>query len=151
MNKRARINLTILAVVTLLVVLGWLHDFITLDGAKTVYTARCANGDWRGSVCTGTMQAGDRYRFRALKPHNEVIFWIAGAAEPSGKLTPCAIENAKQWTCKAGPDSGRTITHEMRFGHAVPDPKGQARPFHPISKLKWLMLGSGIGFHEADA
>jgi hypothetical protein len=150
MTRRARINVTVMAVVSLLVVLGWLHDFITLNGAKTVYTARCTGGEWRGAICTGTMRAGDRYRFHALKLHSEVIFWVSGAPEPSGKLAPCTIENAKQWTCSQGPDSSRTITHEMRFGHPMPEPRGPARAFHQVSKLKWLLLEQGLRLHEAD-
>jgi hypothetical protein len=151
MKKRTGITAAILAVGAVCVA-GWLNDFITLHGAKTVYTARCEQGEWRGIVCTGRMRAGDRYRFRVLKPHNEVVFWIAGSSEPSGKLAPCAIENAKEWTCKQGPDSSRTITHQMKFGHPVPEPKGPARSFHRIEKWQWLLLDAGATFlHEADS
>ena len=149
--KKRTVTAIAVPVIAFLVLSGWLHDFITLDGARTVYTADCANGEWRGAMCSGTLRAGDRYRFRALKPHSEVLFWVAGSAEPSGKLTPCAIENAKQWSCKLGPDSSRTITHEMKFGHPVHE-SAPARPFHGISKLQWLLLSAGISmFHTASA
>lgn len=152
MKNRGTATSIVVAVLLFLGVVAWLHDFITLDGARTVYTAVCANGQWRGAACTGTLRAGDRYRFRTLKPHSEVIFWVAGSREASGKLAPCEIENAKQWTCKPGPDSARTITHEMRFGQPVPEPKGPARAFHPVAKWKWLLLDRGATlFHEADA
>lgn len=152
MKNRTVIASIFIAVALFLCFLAWLHDFITMDGARTVYTARCVGGEWRGAVCSGSLQAGDRYRFRTLKPHSEVIFWVAGSSEPSGKLTPCVVDNAKQWTCKQGADSARTITHEMRFGHPVPEPRGPARAFHPVAKWKWLLLHRGVSiFHQADA
>lgn len=151
MKKRTACTIAV-PVVAFLLVSAWLHDFITLDGARTVYTAECDGGQWRGPVCTGTLRAGERYRFRAFRPRGEVIFWMAFSPEPSGKLTPCAIENAKQWLCKRGADSGRTITHEMKFGQPVHEPSGPARPFHAVSKLKWLLLDAGVPmFHTADA
>jgi hypothetical protein len=152
MKHRRNVTSIVLAVAVFLGVVAWLHDFITLDGARTVYTVTCANGQWRGAACTGTLRAGDRYRFRTLKNHSEVIFWVAGSREASGKLAPCEVENAKQWTCKPGPDSARTITHEMRFGQPVPEPRGPARAFHPVAKWKWLLLDRGATlFHQADA
>jgi hypothetical protein len=152
MKKNTLIATVVTVVLAFVVLAGWLHDFITLHGAKTVYTARCIQGEWRGAVCGGRMVAGDRYRFRVLPPHKEVIFWIAGSSEPSGKLAPCAIENAKEWTCSQGPDSSRTITHTMKFGHPVPEPNGPARSYHPVPKWKWLLLDAGVGFlHEADS
>ena len=150
--KKRTVYAVSVPVVAFLLVSAWLHDFITLDGARTVYTAECDAGQWRGPVCTGTLRAGERYRFRAFKPRGEVIFWMALSAEPSGKLSGCTIENAKQWACKKGTDSGRTITHEMKFGKPVPEPAGPARPFHAVSKLKWLLLDAGASlFHAADA
>lgn len=150
MKHRRTFTTVAIVVLALLGVLAWLHDFVTLDGARTVYTADCG-GPWRGAVCAGAMRAGSRYRFRAFKPRGEVIFWVAGSPEPSGKLAPCAVLNAKQWSCKQGPDSQRTITHEMRFGHPVQDARGPGRPFHPVSKLKWLLLDAGVPlFHKAD-
>ena len=151
MKNRAAVTTIFVAVVALLSVLGWLNDFVTLHGARTVYTANCAQGEWRGAVCTGTLKAGERYRFRVLKPRGEVIFWVAGSPEPSGKLAPCAVENAKEWSCKLGADSSRTITHAMKYGHAVPEPKGPARRFHPVAKWKWLLLDLGVSFfRQAD-
>lgn len=151
MKHRTIVAAIFVAVAAMLAVMAWLHDFITLDGARTVYTASCA-GEWRGPVCTGSLRAGDRYRFRPLKAHTEVLFWVAGSPEPSGKLAPCVIENAKQWTCKPGPDSGRSITHEMKYGRPVQEPGGPARAFHPVAKWKWLLLNRGVSiFHEADA
>ena len=130
---------------------AWLNDFVTLNGAKTIYAADCTQGAWRGGVCSGTLVAGDRYRFRALTAHNEVIFWIAGSKEPSGKLVPCVIESAKNWSCLPNADSPRSITLEMKHGQPVVASAGLTRPYHPVSKWQWLLLDSGFPyFHEAD-
>ena len=41
---------------------------------------------WQGERCSGRLVAGDRYRYRALKPHGEVIFWTVGTKDKSGKF-----------------------------------------------------------------
>jgi len=141
----------IVAAVGILCLVAWLDDFITLHGAKTVYTADCAQGTWQGGICGGTLVAGGRYRYRVLKAHNEVLFWIAGSTEPSGKLTECVIDSAKDWSCPPNADSARTIIHAMKHGQPVVDPGKPARPFHPIPKWKWLLLDADVPyFHAAD-
>ena len=138
--------------VGILSLVAWLDDFVTLHGAKTVYTADCAQGAWRGGICDGTLVASGRYRYRVLKAHNEVLFWVAGStAEPSGKLTDCVIDSAKDWSCPPNADSVRTIIHAMKHGQPVVEPGKPARPFHPVPKWKWLLLDAGASyFHEAD-
>ena len=84
------------------------------------------------------------YRYRVLRAHSEVIFWIAGSSEPSGKFTDCAIQDGRNWRCKPNADVGRSITLAMAKGFAVPDPTGAARSFHSISKLTWVLLNAGI-------
>jgi hypothetical protein len=121
----------------------WSVDFITLQGEWTVYTAECQQGTWNGDHCMGKLAASDRYRFRALKRRKEVLFWVLGSPEPSGRLTPCEIENRSNWTCKANADSPRSITLAMSRGHPVPDPAADTRPFHAISKMKWMLLKYG--------
>ena len=128
--------------------LAWANDFITLQGEWTVYTVECRQGIWSGDICTGKLIASDRYRFRALKPHREVLFWIVGSTEPSGRLAPCEIENRANWTCKATADSSRSITQVMSQGHPVSDPTANARPFHAVSKIKWLLLRYGKVFGD---
>jgi len=127
-------------------VLLWSTDFITLQGEWTVYTVECRQGTWTGDKCTGKLAAAERYRFRALKPHKEVYFWIVGSAEPSGHFTQCEIENRENWACKANADSPKTITRAMVQGHPVPDPAANTRPFHAVSKVKWLLLKFGKVF-----
>ncbi len=123
----------------------WAADFITLQGERTIYTARCENGNWEGDRCTGTLLAGERFRFRALKAHREVFFWNVGvASDPSGKFTQCEIRDGRNWTCKPGADGVKAITLEMRHGKPVPDTSGNTRLSHPISKWTWTLLGYGL-------
>jgi hypothetical protein len=135
----------------LLALLAWSNDFVTLQGEKTIHTARCEAGHWNGNVCTGTLVAADRYRFRALKVRGEVIFWTLGSTEASGKFTGCAVKDGHNWTCKANADSARTIALAMSGGRAQHDATGATRPFHAVDKWKWWMLNLGIGkFRRAD-
>ena len=133
-----------LALVFVLVgILSWATDFVTLKGERTIYTADCQNGTWTGNQCTGTMTAGKRYRFRALKEHGEVLFWIAGSAERSGRMAPCEIANGRNWTCKPGDESPRSITLAMSKGHPAADASATSIPFHEVSKVTWLFLYYG--------
>lgn len=131
--------------IVLLGLLAWITDGITLEGERTIYTAKCQDGNWQGNRCTGKLAAGDRYRFRALKAHSEVVFWTAGAAaEPSGKYTDCTIKDGRNWKCKPNVDLARTVTSEMARGCPVADSTGQALPYHQISKFRWMTLTLGI-------
>ncbi len=132
-----------LIVAVMLGVFLWSVDFITLQGEWTIYTVECEQGTWNGDQCAGKLVASDRYRFRALKRRKEVLFWVLGSAEPSGRLMPCEIENRSNWTCKANADSPRSITLAMSNGHPIPDPDAGTRLFHVISKMKWMLLKYG--------
>ncbi len=137
-----------LAVIAALGAVTWGSDAITLQGERTVYTADCVQGSgpgqWQGRLCSGRLAAGDRFRFRALKPHREVIFWTVGSAEPSGKFTDCQIEDGRNWLCKPNADARRTITLQMAHGSPVPDASGQARAFHAVSKTRWWLIKAGL-------
>jgi len=123
----------------------WAADFITLQGERTVYTAGCDNGKWEVNRCTGTLVAGERFRFRALKAHREVFFWNVGvASDPSGKFTDCEITDGRNWICKPTTDGVKSITLQMLRGKPVPDTSGKTRPSHPVSKWTWTLLGYGI-------
>ena len=90
-------------VILILAALGfaaWASDFVTMQGERTVYTVDCSNGSWQANHCAGKLVAGNRYRYRALKPHSEVIFWTVGAKEPSGKFGECTIQDGRNWRCK---------------------------------------------------
>jgi hypothetical protein len=131
-------------VVLLLIAMMWLSDFVTLQGELTVYTANCDGGQWAGARCTGKLAAGPRYRFRALRIHEEVLFWTAGARENSAKFSNCSIQNGRNWTCPANADAMSTITLQIEHGHAVHDTSGKTRPFHAVEKWRWLLLRAGV-------
>jgi hypothetical protein len=147
-----RIWLSCVLVLALLGVAAWAADFITLQGERTVYTANCVQGTWQGKRCSGKLVAGERHRFRALKAHQEVLFWTVGSKEPSGKFTDCHIKDGRNWTCKPSPDISRAIAREMSLGKPVPDPSGQTRSFHPVAKWRWMLLRYGVAIgKEAEA
>jgi hypothetical protein len=139
-----RLWLIILSALAVVVAFIWASDKVTLQGERTIYTADCRGGAWQGAYCTGRLVTADRFRFRALKPHREVVFWTAGAAEPSGKFTDCDIEDGRNWTCKPNADAPRTITLQMSKGEAVPDSMGRTRAFHPVAKWRWFFLQFGL-------
>jgi hypothetical protein len=123
----------------------WAIDFVTLQGERTIYTARCQGETWLDDRCTGKLEAAERYRFRALKAHQEVVFWVVGSAEASGRLTPCVIQDGRNWSCKANADASRSITLEMRRGVAMRNTEGDTRTFHAVPKWKWFLLKYGVG------
>ena len=82
----------------------WLSDAITMQGERTIYAVRCEQGNWISNACSGTVLAAERYRYRALMAHGEVLFWVAGSPEPSGTLTQCVIRDGRSWFCKANAD-----------------------------------------------
>jgi hypothetical protein len=125
-------------------VLVWASDFITLQGERTIYTAGCQDGVWKGDLCTGKLVAAERYRFRALKAHNEVLFWTVGSPGPSGKFTRCVVTNGRYWSCEASGEASAAVTREMRHGMPVSHPGENTRPFHQISKFRWMLLRYGI-------
>ena len=122
----------------------WSIDYVTPQGERTIYAAQCRGGSWVDDRCTGTLAAAERYKFRALKAKREVVYWIAGSAEPSAKLTECMIQDGRNWSCKASSASPKSITFEMKRGVAIHDPTGNAQPFHAVPKWKWFLLEYGI-------
>ena len=97
---------------------AWASDFVTMQGERTIYTVDCTNGAWQGDHCSGQVAAGTRYRYRALKPHGEVIFWTVGTNEPSGRFKECTIQDGRNWVCKVCADAARSITLQMAQGRA---------------------------------
>lgn len=147
---KAMRGLLLAAGVGLVCILIWASDQITLEGERTIYTVTCDQGSWDGLRCKGRMVAGDRYRYRALKNRNEVIFWIVGSPTPSGKYSDCSIRNRGNWSCNATAGPRQSITLEMMNERATHAPAGLALPFHAISKWKWWILHAGLSpFTEA--
>jgi hypothetical protein len=124
----------------------WSTDKITLQGERTVYTVECQGGTWRENSCTGELAAGPRFRYRALPPHKEVVFWVLGSSEPSGKLTNCTIEDGRHWKCPENSDSPKSITIEMSHGLPIHRPADQPLQFHSVPKLSWTLLKLGLRF-----
>ena len=134
-------------VIVVLAALGfaaWASDFVTMQGERTVYTVDCVHGAWQADHCNGQLTAGARYRFRALKPHGEVIFWTVGSKEPSGKFNDCVIQDGRNWLCKVCPDAARSITLQMMQGVPVAAAAPVTRPFRAVSKWRWLLLQRGL-------
>ncbi len=128
------------AVIAAMSFLIWASDKITWEGERTIYTVQCELGTWVGDQCSGKLVAAERFRFRALKNHGEVLFRTVGSPEPSGKFTQCVIEDGRNWKCQANADGPKSITLEMSKGHPVADSTGATRPFHAVSKLYWFIL-----------
>lgn len=127
---------------------AWSVDFVTETGERAIYTADCTRGSWNGNRCDGVLVAGNRFRFRALKTHGEVLFWTVEASEPAGKFTGCDEQSGRSWSCPANADAVRTVTLKMLRGRPVPDTGRRTRPLHSVSKLQWLLLRRGISLGD---
>lgn len=123
---------------------AWASDFLTMQGERTIYTVDCAGGSWQGDHCSGHLVAGDRFRYRALKPHGEVIFWTVGTKQKSGKFENCEIQDGRNWVCKPCLDAARSITLRMAQGAPVADTSTLTLPFRAVSKWRWLLLARGF-------
>ena len=143
-NGTARYWAAVLAGGALLAVFVWASDSITPNGERTIYTVACQHGAWQGSVCTGRLDAAERYRYRALSARGEVLFWTLGANEPSSKFTDCKIEDGRNWSCRPNTDAPRSITLQMAHGKALHDATGRVRNFHAVPKWRWILAGYGV-------
>ena len=139
-----RVWLGLVAVAVALGIAAWASDFLTLQGERTVFTVECSAGVWAGDRCSGKLVSGPRYRYRALKAHSEVIFWIVGGVEPSAKFSACVIQDGRNWRCQPNADASRSITLEMVQGVPVAGPPALTRSFHMVSKWRWYLLEHGI-------
>ena len=142
-SRRRQLRWLAATLVALLVYFIWTTDKITLQGERTIYTVNCANGNWDGKRCTGELDAGPRYRYRALKARGEVLFWVLGANEPSSKLTGCTIQDGRNWTCPVSPHASQSITLGLVSGDPLTNPAWPTRPLHAVSKMTWIFLSLG--------
>lgn len=127
-------------------VAAWATDFVTLQGERTIYAVDCQGGSWQGKVCSGTLVPAERYRFRTLRAHEEVLFWIVGASGPSHKFSGCKVKDGRNWACPPSADAIQTITREMKSGEPVADLSTPMRPYRAVAKWRWLLLKVGIPF-----
>jgi hypothetical protein len=95
----AKWSIAVVVIVALGIAL-WASDKITYEGERTVYTVRCEQGPWEGLSCKGKMVAGDRYRFRASVSKQEVLYWVVGSSQPSGKFSRCKVRIAATGNAK---------------------------------------------------
>jgi hypothetical protein len=151
MEKSKQTNLKWIASLALLclVFFIWTTDKISIQGERTIYTVDCLNGTWNGNQCGGLLAAGPRFRYRALKAHAEVLFWILGEQEPSGKLTGCEIQDGRNWSCPVSADAAKSLTLTLSGGEAVHDSAWPTRPFHATSKVHWWFLKISHSFRMA--
>ncbi|MEP6655820.1 MAG: hypothetical protein ABJC33_01210 [Betaproteobacteria bacterium] len=137
-------KLFLAGLVVLVIVLIWTTDAITLEGERTIYTLQCNNGEWKDGKCTGTVTAGDRYRFRALKTKREVLFWTVGASTPSDKYTGCTVRNRDHWSCTTFPTEKSVPPYEMAGGRLRSPGNSAALPLHMARKWRWWLLHMGL-------
>lgn len=139
-----RIWLVLLAVLAALGLAAWATDFITPEGERTIYAVKCEQGQWQGRQCSGKLVPGDRYRFRALKQHEEVLFWTVGASGASSKFSNCKIRDGRNWSCPPGSVSRETVTRELQRGNPVVDTTVPLLDYHGVTKWRWILLSYGI-------
>ena len=148
-HRRRQLRWLTVSIFVLMVYFIWTTDKITLQGERTVYTVTCGSGGngspgvWEGNRCTGELDAGPRYRYRALKVRGEVLFWVVGANEPSSKLTGCTVMDGRNWTCPVSPDANKSITLALSSGDPIVNAAWPTRPLHGVSKMTWIFLEMG--------
>ena len=116
-----------------------------MQGERAVYTVECRDGTWAGERCAGHVVVGQRYRYRALTPHKEVIFWTVGTDEPSGKFGECAITKQRNWVCKPNGDARARARSPCRWRTACPIAEPVTQQFRAVSKWRWMLLKRGFG------
>ena len=151
---RPRITALSLVIAVLPIVIGaliWASDKITLQGQRTIYSVQCRDGTWEGWRCTGTLVAGDRYRFLASRSRQEVIFWVVGSKEPSAKYKECVVKDRDNWKCDAKPEQPATVVDELVHGRPGSTGGAHTEPLRAVHKWKWWVLYGGVhAFRSAD-
>jgi hypothetical protein len=126
----------------------WASDKITYEGERTIYTVRCEQGNWEGLACKGRMVAGDRYRFRASVSKQEVLFWVVGSSQPSGKFSHCKVKDRGNWECDESTGQPPTITRTMVNGRPKHEDGPHSIAFHAVPKWVWWVLDSGVHLYS---
>jgi hypothetical protein len=139
----AKWSIAVVVVVALGIAL-WASDKITYEGERTIYTVRCERGDWEGLACKGTMVAGDRYRFRASVSKQEVLYWVVGSSQPSGKFARCKVKDRGNWECEESAGQPVTITKAMANGRPKREDGYHNIPFRAVPKWVWWVLDAGV-------
>jgi hypothetical protein len=139
-----RVWLSVGGVLAGLGVAAWASDFVTRQGERTIFTADCVDGRWVGRSCSGKLVAGERYRYRVVKPVGAVVYWVVGETATPGTLPNCVIRDGRNWRCPPGPEAARSITVEM--AHGVPVLRSDRSPstFSIVPKWRWYLLRLGL-------
>lgn len=141
---RLRIGLSLIGLIAVIALLIWASDRITMQGERTIYSVKCEGGTWQGNLCTGKLVAGERYGFRVSKLRSEVIYWVRGTSEPSGKFGNCEVIDRDNWSCRMEAGQKPSITAEMKKGRPTRTADGGMIPFHDVPKWKWWIIDVGI-------
>jgi hypothetical protein len=142
---------TFILALTVFAILLWGSDQVTWEGERTIYAVTCEGGNWSGLTCAGHLAAGERYRFRASRSRNEVVYWIAGSKSPSGKYSDCQVKDRDNWTCNSQTGQPASIALGLSRGRPTSQAPGLVVPFHAVTKWKWLALVAGLSLStDAD-
>ena len=95
-SRKIRLGLFLVAALSVVGVLAWSSDTITLQDEWTIYMARCRDGTWHGQHCSGQLVAAERHHFVADKPKGEVAFDVVGMAGSSGSLSQCVVDDGRK-------------------------------------------------------
>ena len=123
-----------------LVIFAWGSDFFSPKGERTLYTARCQNGQWEDGHCTGRLESAERIRYKVQKLHREVAYRAVGASSPAGHLTRCTITNGRNWSCAEDSGPPGSITLGLTNGKPDQSTPGHARTERCVSKWTWFRL-----------
>lgn len=148
-HRKRPMNWRLFSIVAAILVIGvafvmWATDFVTMQGEWTIYTADCVDGQWQGATCSGHLKASERYRFRALKAHREVLFWTIYERGASGRFSDCDVQDGRTWTCPATSDASRTVTRRMTLGVPADETGQGVLQVHRVPKWKWEALQRGL-------
>jgi hypothetical protein len=146
-----KVVVRVLLCIAALVGIIWISDRVTMEGERTVYGVNCRGGEWNGNACTGRLEPGARYRFRASRSRQEVLYWTVGSADPSGKYTDCTVKDRGNWSCNRQLDQPPSIAFEMVDGKPTRSGGGLTLPYHAVHKWKWWAMRAGLPlFSQAD-
>jgi hypothetical protein len=139
-------------ILLLIVALVWASDRITLQGERTIYSVKCDGGVWVDTRCTGKLVPAERYAFRVSPTRQEVLYWIRGSAEPSGKYSDCTVKDRDNWTCNIQLGQKPSVAYEMKKGRPTRGGGGLSMQFHDVPKWKWWLMDMGVGgFSDASS
>ena len=81
----------------------WLcTESVPFRSEVTVYSGWCSEAR-QNSKCKAKEEAANPTTYKAIVDQQTVVYWI-GDGEPS-KMTPCAVRDAKNWSCQVGSGS----------------------------------------------